>query len=258
MVTLFPLNPTNPFVALDCRQNVSSYDPNDKQALPLGYGAQQFIARNTDMDYTIRFQNTGTDTAYTVVLLDTLSPALAALKIRPGASSHAYRFELLDGQIAKFVFENILLPDSSTNLAGSEGFVQFRVPQMPDNPDGTRIENTAAIYFDLNPPVITNMVWHTVGTNFITSSTTYADPARSPLRVYPNPTAAVVYFVAEAAPGEHLHLSVTDALGRAVRQVAAQQMPIALDCSDLPAGTYFFRINAADARTVWAGTLVVR
>ncbi len=258
MVTLFPLNPTNPFVALDCRQNVSSYDPNDKQALPLGYGAQQFIARNTDMDYTIRFQNTGTDTAYTVVLLDTLSPALAALKIRPGASSHPYRFELLDGHIAKFVFENILLPDSSTNLAGSEGFVQFRVPQMPDNPDGTRIENTAAIYFDLNPPVITNMVWHTVGTNFITSSTTYADPARNPLRVYPNPTAAVVYFAAEAAPGERLHLSVTDALGRAVRQVVAQQMPIALDCSDLPAGTYFFRINAADARTVWAGTLVVR
>ena len=258
MVTLFPLNPANPFVAVDCRQNVSSYDPNDKQALPVGYGAQHFIAKNTDLDYTIRFQNTGTDTAYTVVLLDTLSSAVAARQIRPGVSSHPYRFELLDGNVAKFVFENILLPDSNVNLAGSEGFVQFRIPQMPDNPDGTRIENSAAIYFDFNPPVITNTVWHTVGTNFITSSTTYTDPARSPLRVYPNPAAAVVYFASEETPGERLNLSVTDALGREVRQLAATQMPIALDCSDLPAGTYFFRIATPDARTVWAGTLLVR
>lgn len=258
MVTLFPLNPANPFVALDCRQNVSSYDPNDKQALPLGYGAQQFITRNSDLDYTIRFQNTGTDTAYTVVLLDTLSPALAARQIRPGASSHPYRFELLEGRIAKFVFENILLPDSNVNLAGSEGFVQFRVPQQRDNPDGTRIENTAAIYFDVNPPVITNTVWHTVGANFITASTTYTDPARSPLRVYPNPAASVVHFASQEMPGERLNLLVTDALGREVWQVSATPMPIALDCSDLPAGTYFFRINSADGRTVWAGTLMVR
>jgi len=258
MVTLFPLNPANPFVALDCRQNVSSYDPNDKQALPLGYGAQHFVAKNTDLDYTIRFQNTGTDTAYTVVLLDTLSSALAARQILPGVSSHPYRFELLDGHIAKFVFENILLPDSNVNLAGSEGFVQFRIPQTPDNPDGTRIENTAAIYFDFNPPVITNTTWHTVGTNFITSSTTYTDPARSPLRVYPNPAASVVYFAAEEVQDERLNLSVTDALGREVRQVATQQLPISLDCSDLPAGMYFFRIVAADARTMWAGTLMVK
>ena len=258
MVTLFPLNPANPFVALDCRQNVSSYDPNDKQALPFGYGAQHFLEKNTDLDYTIRFQNTGTDTAYTVVLLDTLSPFLAARQLLPGVSSHPYHFELLDGHIAKFVFENILLPDSNVNLAGSEGFLQFRIPQMPDNPDGTRIENTAAIYFDFNPPVITNTTWHTVGTNFITSSATYTDPARSPLHVYPNPASSVVYFSSEEKPGERLHLSVTDALGREVRQVAVQQMPIALDCSDLPAGAYFFRIVATDARTVWAGTLMVR
>ncbi|MBV6442476.1 MAG: hypothetical protein EPGJADBJ_04194 [Saprospiraceae bacterium] len=258
MATLFPLNPANPLVALDCRQNVSSYDPNDKQVLPLGYGDQQFIARNTDLDYTIRFQNTGTDTAYTVVVLDTLSPALSARQIRPGASSHPYRFELLDGHIAKFAFENILLPDSSVNLAASEGFVQFRVPQLPDNPDGTRIENTAAIYFDFNPPVITNTVWHTIGANFITSSITCTDAVRSPLHVYPNPAAAVVYFAAEETPGERLNLSVTDGLGREVRQVSATQMPIALDCSDLPAGAYFFRIMAADTRTVWAGTLMVR
>ncbi|MFN0014089.1 MAG: T9SS type A sorting domain-containing protein [Saprospiraceae bacterium] len=258
MVTLFPLSPADPFVALDCRQNVSSFDPNDKQALPLGYGAQHFVEKNTDLDYTIRFQNTGTDTAYTVVLLDTLSQFLAARQIRPGVSSHAYRFELLEGRIAKFVFENILLPDSNANLAASEGFVQFRIPQAPDNPDGTRIENTAAIYFDFNAPVITNTVWHTVGTNFVSSATTYADPNRSPLRVYPNPASTVVHFAAEALPGETMNLSVTDALGREVRSSTAEQMPISLDCSGLPAGTYFFHIRAANARTLWAGTLLVR
>ena len=237
-----------------------SFDPNDKAVrTSSGQNNGQFLIETDEwLDYTIRFQNTGTDTAYTVMMLDTLSPALAARQIRPGVSSHPYRFELLDGHIAKFVFENILLPDSNVNLAGSEGFVQFRIPQLPDNPDGMRIENTAAIYFDFNPPVITNTVWHTVGTNFITTSTTYTDPARGPLRVYPNPAASVVYFASEETPGDCLNLLVTDALGREVRQVSATQMPIALDCNDLPAGTYFFRINAADARTVWAGTLMVR
>jgi hypothetical protein len=258
MVTLFPLNPSNPFVAIDCRENIGSFDPNDKQALPRGYGAEHFVEKNTDLDYTIRFQNTGTDTAFLVVLLDTLSDFLAAKQIRPGVSSHPYRFELLDGNIARFVFENIALPDSNANVEASQGFVQFRVPQIPDNPDGTVIENTAAIYFDFNAPVITNTTWHTVGSNFITTSTTYTDPNRSPLRVYPNPARAVVYFAADAMAGEAVNVSVTDAQGRELRKIAAAQMPVSLDCSGLPAGTYFFQIAGASAQLLWSGVLLVK
>jgi uncharacterized repeat protein (TIGR01451 family) len=258
MVVAFPINPNNPFAATDCRENVSSFDPNDKQALPRSYATDHFVEKNTDLDYTIRFQNTGTDTAFRVVILDTLSAALVATAVRPGASSHPYRFERLDGQVLKFVFDNIALPDSSTDADASQGFVQFRVPQQPDNPDGTRIENTAAIYFDVNAPIFTNTTWHTVGSHFITTSTTYADPKRGPLRVFPNPARAVVHFAADTAIGEIVQVSLTDVHGRAVQRLSAAQMPVALDCSGLSASTYFFQITGSGAAVLWSGVLLVR
>lgn len=55
-----------------------------------------------------------------------------------------------------------MLPDSNVNEAASHGFTSFRVKQVPNLPVGTLIENSAAIYFDFNAPVITNTSWHTI------------------------------------------------------------------------------------------------
>ncbi len=49
-----------------------------------------------------------------------------------------------------------MLPDSATDMAGSQGYFKFRIPLSEGLPNMTEVENTAAIYFDLNPPVITN------------------------------------------------------------------------------------------------------
>ena len=62
-VTRFPNDDRAATIDLDCRQIVGAYDPNDKAGYPTGYGVANFIAQNQDIDYTIRFQNTGTDTA---------------------------------------------------------------------------------------------------------------------------------------------------------------------------------------------------
>ncbi|MEK7254395.1 MAG: AbrB/MazE/SpoVT family DNA-binding domain-containing protein, partial [Bacteroidota bacterium] len=187
-VNQFPQDDGSPFVDIHCRQNVGSYDPNDKQAFPQGYHAQHFIEANTELEYLIRFQNTGTDTAFQVVVLDTLSPFLDPATVRPGASSHAYQFELLGSGILKFTFNDILLPDSNVNEPASHGFVQFRLAQRPDVPPGSVIENSAAIYFDFNPPVLTNTTWHTVGQDFVLVET--AEPAGGGavrVAVFPNP-----------------------------------------------------------------------
>ncbi|MCB0642596.1 MAG: hypothetical protein KDC44_13195, partial [Phaeodactylibacter sp.] len=64
LVNLFPLNNPNPFIAVDCQQNIGSFDPNDKLAYPEGYGADHYIEREVGLEYKIRFQNTGTDTAF--------------------------------------------------------------------------------------------------------------------------------------------------------------------------------------------------
>lgn len=258
MVTLFATNNPNPFIAVDCQENVFSYDPNDKQALPKGYAAEHLIEKNTPLDYTIRFQNTGTDTAYRVVIIDTLSSALQARAARPGAASHPYRFELLDGHILRFTFDDILLPDSNVNAAASQGFVQFSVPQAADNTDGTRIENTAAIYFDGNAPVITNQVFHTLGNHFIAVATDDLPAGSLPIQVYPNPAGERVYFDVAGWSGGSLQFTLTDALGRVLYDRTAKPFPITLECGQLTAGTYFFRIVDTTGGMMWTGKVLVR
>lgn len=255
LVTQLVFNTPNPFEATDCLENVGAFDPNDKQAFPRGYGNQHLLEANTDIEYLIRFQNTGTDTAFNVVILDTLSAHLDAQKVRPGVSSHRYDFAVIDGNILRFRFDNILLPDSNVNEPASHGFVKFRVPQQPDNPDGTVIENSAAIYFDFNDPIITNTTFHTIGDHFILVKTD--DPAGiSPLRVYPNPAATVAVFelphVADRAVFE-----LSDRLGRNIRADVFSGTQYRFERGTLPAGVYLYRIVEAGS-VKFAGKVLLK
>lgn len=163
-VTQFSLSEFALTDAVSCSPTVAAFDPNDKAAEPVGLTANHYIDSLQPIDYKIRFQNTGTDTAFTVVVRDTLSPALDIATFIPGAASHPYTYAIEGGShtVLVFTFSNILLPDSFVNEPASNGFFQFKIGQMPGNVEGTSIDNTAAIYFDFNPPVITNSVHHTV------------------------------------------------------------------------------------------------
>lgn len=130
-----------------------AYDPNDKQATPQLSPSQ--VANGEFIDYTIRFQNTGTDTAFTVVISDTLNDDLQAGTLEMIASSHNCKTTVKDNVIF-FEFLNILLPDSNTNEPLSHGFVSFKIKPQPSVAVNTTIPNRAAIYFDYNAPVITN------------------------------------------------------------------------------------------------------
>ncbi len=255
LVTQFSLNTPNPFEISDCQQNVGSFDPNDKQAFPRGYGNQHLIEANNDIEYLIRFQNTGTDTAFTVVVLDTLSAHLQAEAVRPGASSHRYDFAVIDGNVLRFRFDHILLPDSNVNEPASHGFVKFRVPQQVDNPDGTVIENSAAIYFDFNDPIITNTTFHTIGDHFILVQTN--DPAgAAQLRVYPNPAASVAIFELPVQ-SDRAMFELTDQLGRTIRSDVFSGVQYRFERGQLPAGVYFYKIMM-DNQAVYSGKVLLR
>ncbi len=169
-VNQFPINDGGPTTDEDCRENVGSYDPNDKSAFPEGFCESHFIKPNTDIEYMIRFQNTGTDTAFTVVVTDTLSPLLDPASVIPGASNHPYHFDLLGNGVVQFTFEDIMLPDSNVNEAASHGFVQFKVSQASGTQAGDLIFNKADIIFDFNDPIVTNEYHHTVGDEFVEGS----------------------------------------------------------------------------------------
>ncbi len=145
---------TNTVAATDSVQSVvsGSYDPNDKQATP-SLTTQQ-VADGNYINYTIRFQNTGTDTAFNVVIADTLDSKLMATELQMVGSSHNCKTTVKDN-IIFFEFLNIYLPDSNVNKTGSNGFVSFKLKPVSSVVAGTTIPNKAAIYFDYNSPVIT-------------------------------------------------------------------------------------------------------
>lgn len=255
LVTAFSPNEAGAFVDIDCQENVSSFDPNDKQALPRGVGEAHLLRKNTDLEYKIRFQNTGTDTAFTVVVLDTLSEWLDLNSVRPGVSSHAYSFQVLEGRVLEFRFSDILLPDSTTNEPASNGFIEFSVKQRPNNPDGTRIENNAAIYFDYNEPVMTNTVFHTIGELFVTVSTEDVPDDTPTLKVYPNPFGdQAIIELPEPTQGV---FEVYNLQGQVVYRTAFAGKQIRLDAANLPGMGVFAYVLRDQAGSVYRGKIVV-
>jgi uncharacterized repeat protein (TIGR01451 family) len=255
-VNQFPYNDEPPTVDIDCTPNIGSYDPNDKYGYPVGYGADHYIRPGTDIEYLVRFQNTGTDTAFTVRIVDTLSAWLDPATIRFGASSHPYTFDLNGTGVAHFLFENILLPDSNTNEVASHGFVKFNIKPRSDAPLETRIENTAAIYFDFNEPIFTNTTFHRLGQNFVTVGLWQALVPDAKVIAMPNPFQdQTILEVKGLARNTGLRLQVFDLRGKVVREMYSENEFFHLKKGDWPSGIYMFKITQ-NGKLVGSGKLM--
>lgn len=254
-VTQFPFADESPAYDTDCQENVASFDPNDKTGFPRGVQAEHFIPENQEITYRLRFQNTGTDTAFNVILLDTLPDQLDLATLRVGAASHPYTYNILGPGVLQFLFQNILLPDSNVNEAASHGFVQFTIRPKADLLKPVMIENQAAIYFDFNEPVITNRTLHTVGEKYLDVSNIVFRPGLE-LDVYPNPAAALATFYVKSVRPVQGRLVLTDARGRFVRTHTFQSNVFDINLTGLPPGLYFYRLES-ESRVVAAGKIGV-
>jgi uncharacterized repeat protein (TIGR01451 family) len=215
-----------------------SYDPNDKTALTSSRQSTDQYVLGTDewIDYTIRFQNTGTDTAFFVVITDTLPSTLDPATFLPMAASHAHTVSLSGQGILRWNFPTILLPDSNTNEPRSHGFVTFRIrPKQPVLP-GTLIENIANIYFDFNPPIITEP-----SVLMAEFSTGVGEVSTDRLQLYPNPATDVLRVRSSA--GAIRSIDVCDLAGRSVpvRVASAHGAEVLLDVHMLAQGPYVLR-----------------
>lgn len=66
----------------------------------------------------------------------------------------------LGNGIMRFEFNQIWLPDSTTNEPESHGHLSYRINEIPTNAIMSIIENTAYIYFDWNEAIVTNTTFH--------------------------------------------------------------------------------------------------
>ncbi len=153
------------YVDNECNIIRYSYDPNDKKSIPEGRGEFKLTNPNSILEYTIRFQNTGNDTARKIVIKDTLNSNLNISSFKNLGSSHKYTHFIQNNNISVWTFDKIYLPDSATDEKNSNGFLKFSISQKLNLPNETKISNRAAIYFDLNEPIFTNQTLNTIHRN---------------------------------------------------------------------------------------------
>ncbi|MCB0843936.1 MAG: T9SS type A sorting domain-containing protein [Bacteroidetes bacterium] len=223
---------------------VGSFDPNDKQVIPAGEESEGYILTNEQlMRYTVRFQNTGTDTAFYVTIKDFIDEDLALETLTLGPSSHPYSLRIKDREL-EFFFDNILLPDSGTNLEASQGFVSYSIRHKETLPIGTQITNKAAIYFDFNAPVITNTVLNTV-----TENVSIASGWESAITIYPNPASDWIQI--KIPQGVIKNWQLFDLSGRMISQgrdfsTSELQIPV----SEISSGVYLLEVESHNQRYV--------
>ncbi|SFC41626.1 conserved repeat domain-containing protein/Por secretion system C-terminal sorting domain-containing protein [Flexibacter flexilis DSM 6793] len=236
--------------ATSCDQVRNSYDPNDKQVFPRGLTSENIVAPNTELEYLIRFQNTGNDTAYVVTVVDTLSEKLDIESLRLGVMSHKGKIDLqtLNGKTyLRWTFANIMLPDSGANQLGSNGFVQFYIKPLSSNALGTKVRNKAAIYFDYNAPVITNETVTTfdnivysnpsLGGNVITGSK--QNVVNGSWLLWPNPAKGEFH----VSLSERSEVTVTDVTGKVYYTQKQEAGANTVRLSDYASGLYFVKVS---------------
>lgn len=223
-----------------------SYDPNDKIGRTSTDMAADiyFIDQDEWIDYTIRFQNTGTAAAETVVIRDTIAPDLDINSLRILGATHDFIPSFGADRALIFTFNNINLPDSTTDPAASQGSIHFRLKPVPEIEVGDMIQNTAGIYFDFNPPIITNTATHTVEI-----STGITPPPKSTLQLMPNPAHDRLFVTLAANNTGVAQILTID--GRMVQAPITRRVnSIEVDVHALSPGTYVVRTTEGSARFV--------
>jgi hypothetical protein len=169
---------------------VGSYDPNDKQCEIGSFITPEEVAANKELEYIIRFENTGTYQADNIHIADTLDNFLDFSTFRLISSSHPVEWTISGNATADFYFNNIMLPPTSQDEINSHGFVKYGIRCKNGLQLGNAITNTAGIYFDFNPPIITNTHILTVSYSVLVEVNPQAlvsNPS-TVVTVYPNPT----------------------------------------------------------------------
>lgn len=210
------------------------YDPNSKEVSPAGIGAAGEIAPDTELTYTLNFQNTGTAPAINVSVLDTIDTDLDMSTFQIIASSHTMNPEFYNGNIVRFVYPNIMLPDSNANEPMSHGWVVYKIKTKPGLTNGTQLKNTGHIFFDYNAAIVTNTTLNTIN---MALGVEEKDAKELSTLIYPNP--AENLFTIEF--GENLNgmLSVIDITGRVVKMVPVDKTDrVSINTQELSSGLY--------------------
>ena len=220
---------------------VGSYDPNDKQEHHGGQIQFDSFTSNDYLRYTIRFENTGTANAINVSVEDVLNAQLDETSIRMVDASHNYVLERVGSNVT-WKFSGIDLPPSVPDTQIGHGYVTFQIKPKTGFAIGDIIENTAEIYFDFNPAIITNT--HT--TEFV-ETLGNASLAFSNLNYFPNPVKNSLTITNNSLIDS---IEVSSILGQLIYTQKVNNLETEIDMSTLSKGIYFAKVVSDGAEKI--------
>ncbi|WP_339887400.1 T9SS type A sorting domain-containing protein [uncultured Flavobacterium sp.] len=219
--------------ATNSRPIVGSYDPNDITEVHGEEIVHSTFTSNDYLTYTIRFENTGTANAITVKVDDVLDTKLDETSIRMIGSSHASTLQRIGSNLS-WTFDDIQLQPSIPNTETGKSYIVFEVKPKPGYAVGDVIPNTANIYFDFNPAIVTN----TWDTEFVTTLSNEVF-AFEDFTFYPNPTKNNITIANKSIIDS---VEITSVLGQKVMTKNINALSSEIDLSSLSNGIYFVKI----------------
>ncbi len=222
-----------------CSQTIiGSFDPNDKMET---HGEEILFSSFTNNDYltyTIRFENSGTASAINVKVNDILSEQLDSNSLEMIGSSHNYVMDRVASGVT-WKFDNIQLPPTIANSQIGKGYITFKIKPKAGFSTGDIISNTAAIYFDFNPAIITN----TFNTKFV-SALALNEFENSDFVFYPNPTSDFVTISLKNSTAKMATINVYDVLGKIIyTQKPENKITQTIDLTSIKRGMYFVEVT---------------
>ncbi|WP_431109263.1 T9SS type A sorting domain-containing protein [Winogradskyella poriferorum] len=218
---------------------VGSYDPNDITVLE---GDEIFIEdADKYLHYLIRFQNTGTASAINVNVEHVLDDNLDWTTMQLESLSHTGRVKIENQTDVSFIFNNINLPDSTNDEPNSHGFIAFKIKPKSNVQVGDIISGVADIYFDFNPPIITN----TVNTEVV-ESLSIDEVSAEIVKLYPNPAKNMIQMTSNQVIES---LMVIDINGRVLQILEILTTDYSLDISNLSKGVYFLELQSGESKS---------
>jgi len=218
-----------------------SYDPNDIRNLDGGVIDYFEWSSLTPQRYLIRFENTGNHPTTFVRVRDTLNNNYDFSTLKILATSHPMIYLTGHNGALEFYFEELNLLPANQSPDSSQGWIYYEVSPNASIPHGTIIENRAFIYFDFNPPILTNtdttIVDLTLDNGKMVSEGTG-------LKIYPNPANDYIHVTFEKLVSQESVLNMIGLDGKLVQmvKVAANSNSIDFSTSDMRPGFYFVEL----------------
>lgn len=235
-----------------------SFDPNDKSVTPAGILNNHYTLLGSTLDYLIRFQNTGNDTAYTVVVRDVIDAGLDLNTFALIDASHNVQTQVnISNREVVFSFPNIMLVDSNTNELLSHGYVRYSIRANQWLPNNTTVFNDAAIYFDQNDPVITNETFNTMVIGLPTSVAEIPASSQSMVRVIPNPFNSKADIVFDNESNQTYHLVVYSTEGKEVLRTSTNRNRVSIERKNLAEGIYYYRLIPEGNSKSYSGRFII-